>query len=248
MKVLEGKAAVVTGASKGIGADIARGMAAAGAAVIVNYSTDRAGAEAVAEDIRRSGGRAEIVQGDVREEQAARTVMQTAVDAFGRLDIVVNNAGYYHYQSLEEITVESFHKHFDVNLLGPILMTREAAAQMGPEGGSIINIGSAAARAILPTTAIYSATKAALGKVTAIFAKELGPRNIRVNVIHPGAVETEGVRAAGLLGGEWERGLVQATPLGRIGQVGDITPVTIFLASDEARWITGEAVHVTGGF
>lgn len=248
MKVLEGKVAVVTGASKGIGADIAGGMAAAGASVIVNYSADRAGAEAVAENIRRAGGKAEVVQGDVREEQVSRTLMQTAVDAFGRLDIVVNNAGYYHYQSLEEITVESFHKHFDVNLLGPILMMREAAALMGPEGGSIINIGSAAARAILPTTAIYSATKAALGKVSAIFARELGPRKIRVNVIHPGAVETEGVRAAGLLGGEWERGLVEATPLGRIGQVDDITPVTIFLASDEARWITGEAIHVTGGF
>ncbi|WP_176598257.1 MULTISPECIES: SDR family NAD(P)-dependent oxidoreductase [Sphingobium] len=248
MKVLEGKVAVVTGASKGIGADIAGGMAAAGASVIVNYSADRAGAEAVAGNIRRAGGKAEVVQGDVREEQVSRALMQAAVDAFGGLDIVVNNAGYYHYQSLEEITVESFHKHFDVNLLGPILMMREAAALMGPEGGSIINIGSAAARAILPTTAIYSATKVALGKVTAIFAKELGPRKIRVNVIHPGAVETEGVRAAGLLGGEWERGLVEATPLGRIGQVDDITPVTIFLASDEARWITGEAIHVTGGF
>nr|WP_087574215.1 glucose 1-dehydrogenase [Sphingomonas sp. CDS-1] len=248
MKVLEGKVAVVTGASKGIGADIACGMAAAGASVIVNYSADRAGAEAVAGNIRRAGGKAEVVQGDVREEHVSRALMQTAVDAFGRLDIVVNNAGYYHYQSLEEITVESFHKHFDVNLLGPILMMREAAALMGPEGGSIINIGSAAARAILPTTAIYSATKAALGKVSAIFAKELGPRKIRVNVVHPGAVETEGVRAAGLLGGEWERGLVEATPLGRIGQVDDITPVTIFLASDEARWITGEAIHVTGGF
>ncbi|NML90671.1 glucose 1-dehydrogenase [Sphingobium sp. TB-6] len=248
MKVLEGKVAVVTGASKGIGADIAGGMAAAGASVIVNYSADRAGAEAVAGNIRRAGGKAEVVQGDVREEHVSRALMQTAVDVFGRLDIVVNNAGYYHYQSLEEITVESFHQHFDVNLLGPILMMREAAALMGPEGGSIINIGSAAARAILPTTAIYSATKAALGKVTSIFAKELGPRNIRVNVIHPGAVETEGVRAAGLLGGEWERGLVDATPLGRIGQVDDITPVTIFLASDEARWITGEAIHVTGGF
>lgn len=248
MKVLEGKVAVVTGASKGIGADIAGGMAAAGASVIVNYSADRAGAEAVAGNIRRAGGKAEVVQGDVREEQASRALMQAAVDAFGRLDIVVNNAGYYHYQCLEEITVESFHKHFDVNLLGPILMMREAAALMGPEGGSIINIGSAAARAILPTTAIYSATKAALGKVSAIFAKELGPRKIRVNVIHPGAVETEGVRAAGLLGGEWERGLVDATPLGRIGQVDDITPVAIFLASDEARWITGEAIHVTGGF
>lgn len=248
MKVLEGKVAVVTGASKGIGADIAGGMAAAGASVIVNYSADRAGAEAVAGNIRRAGGKAEVVQGDVREEHVSRALMQTAVDAFGRLDIVVNNAGYYHYQSLEEITVESFHKHFDVNLLGPILMMREAAALMGPEGGSIINIGSAAARAILPTTAIYSATKAALGKVSAVFAKELGPRKIRVNVVHPGAVETEGVRAAGLLGGEWERGLVEATPLGRIGQVDDITPVTIFLASDEARWITGEAIHVTGGF
>ncbi len=248
MAMLAGKTAVVTGASKGIGADIARGMAAAGAAVIVNYSGDRTGAEAVAGDIRRAGGRAEVVQGDVREEQASRTLMQAAIDSFGGLDIVVNNAGYYHYQSLAEITAETFHKHFDVNLLGPIMMMQEAAARMGPEGGSIINIGSAAARAILPTTAVYSATKAALAKVTAIFAKELGPRNIRVNVIHPGAIETEGVRAAGLLGGEWERGLVEATPLGRIGQVSDVTPVAVFLASEEARWVTGEAIHVTGGF
>lgn len=248
MAVLEGKVAVVTGASKGIGADIACGMAAAGAAVIVNYSSDVAGAEAVADTIRRSGGRAQVVQGDVRDEDVARALTQAAIDTFGRLDIVVNNAGYYHYQSLEEISVDSFHKHFDVNLLGPILLMREAAARMGENGGAIINIGSAAARAVLPTTAIYSATKAALGKVTAIFAKELGPRNIRVNAIHPGAVDTEGVRAAGLLGGEWERGLVDATPLGRIGQVSDITPVAVFLASDGARWITGEEVKVTGGF
>lgn len=248
MAVLEGRVAVVTGASKGIGADIACGMAAAGAAVIVNYSSDVAGAEAVVDTIRRSGGRAQMVQGDVRDEDVARALTQAAIDTFGRLDIVVNNAGYYHYQSLEEISVDSFHKHFDVNLLGPILLMREAAARMGEDGGAIINIGSAAARAVLPTTAIYSATKAALGKVTAIFAKELGPRNIRVNAIHPGAVDTEGVRAAGLLGGEWERGLVDATPLGRIGQVSDITPVAVFLASDGARWITGEEVKVTGGF
>lgn len=248
MKALNGKAAVVTGASKGIGADIARGLASAGADIIVHYASDRAGAEAVALDISRSGGRAQLVQGDVRAERTAEALTQAAIDAFGRLDILVNNAGYYRYQRLEEISAESIHRHFDINLLGPILLMREVAARTGSEGGSIINIGSAAARAALPTTAIYSASKAALATVTTVFAKELGPRNIRVNAIHPGAVETEGVRAAGLLEGDWERGLVTATPLGRIGQVSDVTPVVVFLASDTARWITGENIHVTGGF
>lgn len=245
---LQGKAAIVTGASKGIGAAIAIHLARAGAAVVVNYSSSRAGAERVVAEITGSGGRAVAIQADMaREADVVRLFAETA-KALGRLDVLVNNAGIYDFQPLENVTREHFYRHFDVNVLGLLLAAREAAARMGPDGGSIINISSVVARSAVAGAAVYSATKGAVDALTRALAAELGPRRIRVNSINPGMVETEGVRAAGFDNADLRRQVQARTPLGRIGQPDDVAPAAVFLASDEAGWITGETLFICGGY
>jgi 3-oxoacyl-[acyl-carrier protein] reductase len=249
MSTLSGKVALVTGASKGIGAGIARELAAAGAAVAVNYATDRAGAETVVGEITKAGGRAVAVPGDVsRPADAARMLAATA-EAFGPLDVLVNNAGVYAETPLEAVTADEFHRQFDTNVLGPLLVTRAALGHFGPCGGSVVNIGSGASRMRPPGYSIYAATKAALDAVTGVLAKELAPRKIRVNSVNPGATLSEGTRAAGLygVGSEFEKQLVAATPLGRVGTPADVAKVVAFLASDDAGWLTGEVILASGG-
>ena len=246
-KKLTGKVAVVTGASKGIGAAIARSLAAEGAAVVVNYASSKAGAERVAADIAGQGGKAVTVQATVATKTEIDRLFAETRKAFGPLDILVNNAGIYEFSPLEGITEEHFHKQFDLNVLGLLLTTQEAVKQFGPAGGSIINISSSASTLTPPNTSVYSATKGAVDAVTRSLAKELGPRKIRVNAINPGMVETEGVRAAGLDQSDFRRQLESQTPLGRIGQVHDIAPTAVFLASSDAAWITGETFIITGG-
>jgi 3-oxoacyl-[acyl-carrier protein] reductase len=244
---LSGKVAVVTGASKGIGAAIARHLAAEGAAVVVNYASSKAGADKVVAEITGQGGRAVAVQADVSKPADIRRLFAEAKKAFGRLDVLVNNAGVYEFVPLEQVTPEHFHKLFDLNVLGLLLTTQEAVKHFGPSGGSIINISSVAATAALPTTSVYSATKAAVDAVTKALAKELGPRQVRVNSINPGMVETEGVHAAGLSESDFRRQTEAQTPLGRIGQPQDIGPAAVFLASAESGWITGETLYISGG-
>jgi len=244
---LKGKVAVVTGASKGIGAAIATHLAAEGAAVVVNYASSKAGADRVVSEITGNGGKAIAVQADVAKPADIRRLFAEAKKAFGTLDILVNNAGIYEFAPLEGVTPEHFHKQFDLNVLGLILSTQEGIKHFGPSGGSVINIGSVAATAGLPGTSVYSATKAAVDAVTRSLAKELGPRKIRVNSLNPGMVETEGVHAAGIASSDFRKQVEAQTPLGRIGQPGDIGPVAVFLASAESGWITGESIHVAGG-
>jgi 3-oxoacyl-[acyl-carrier protein] reductase len=246
---LDGQVAVVTGASKGIGAEIARQLAAEGAAVVVNYASSRAGADSVVADITRQGGRSVAVQANLAQPADIRRLFAETARAFGRLDILVNNAGVYRFAALEEITPEHFREHFDLNVLGLLLATQEAARQFGPNGGSIINISSVASTAALPTTAVYSATKAAVDAVTRTLAKELGPRKIRVNSVNPGVIETEGTATAGITDREsdFRRQAEAQTPLGRIGQPQDVAPVVVFLASADSAWITGETLYVSGG-
>jgi 3-oxoacyl-[acyl-carrier protein] reductase len=247
MSKLDNKVAIVTGASKGIGAAIARHLAEAGAAVVVNYASSKDGAERVVADITRAGGRAIAVQADVaRPEQIERLFAETR-RAFGRLDILVNNAGVYEFAPLEDLTPERFHRIFDLNVLGVLLASRAAAAQFGSDGGSIVNISSVASTLTPPQSAVYSASKAAVDALTRALAKELGPRGIRVNAINPGMVETEGVRAAGMDAGDFRKQLEAQTPLGRIGQTQDIAPAAVFLASPDAGWITGETLAISGG-
>jgi 3-oxoacyl-[acyl-carrier protein] reductase len=245
---LKGKVAVVTGASKGIGAEIARRLAADGAAVVVNYATSKDGADKVVAEISRREGRAVAVQADVAKEGDVRRLFAEARKAFGRVDILVNNAGIYEFAPLENVTAEHFHKQFDLNVLGLLLATREAAAQFGPAGGSVINISSAVSTAALPQASVYSGTKAAVDAITRSLAKELGPKKVRVNSINPGMVETEGVHAQGFTGGDFQRQYEAQAALGRIGQPADVAPAVAFLASDDAGWITGETWHVSGGF
>jgi len=244
---LAGKAAVVTGASKGIGAAIATHLAAEGAAVAVNYASDKKGADRVVQEITGRGGRAVAVQANVAKRSDVERLFAEAKKTFGRLDILVNNAGIYGFAPLEEITEEQFHKHFDLNVLGLLLASREAVRHFGPEGGSIINISSTVTSVTPPNTAVYTATKGAVDAITRTLAKELGPRRIRVNAINPGMVETEGVHAAGFMESEFPKQVESQTPLGRIGQVQDIAPVAVFLASPDSAWITGEVVRVAGG-
>jgi 3-oxoacyl-[acyl-carrier protein] reductase len=244
---LAGKVAVVTGASKGIGAAIARHLAAEGAAVVANYSSSKAGADRVVGEITGGGGRAVAVQADVAKEADIRRLFAEAVKAFGRLDILVNNAGIYEFAPLEAVTPEHFHKTFDLNVLGLLLATREAVKHFGPAGGTIINISSVVATAAPANTSVYSASKAAVDAVTKALAKELGPRKIRVNSINPGMVETEGVHAAGIAESDLRRQVEAQTPLGRIGQPADIAPAAVFLASADAAWITGETFYISGG-
>ncbi len=247
-KKLAGKVAVVTGASKGIGASIATHLAAEGAAVVVNYASSKDGADRVVKEIVGGGGKAVAVGANLAKEDDIRRLFAEAKKAFGRVDILVNNAGIYEFAPLEEITPAHFHKHFDLNVLGLILATQEAAKQFGPEGGSIINISSVVSGTPGPGASVYSATKAAVDSVTKAFAKELGPRKIRVNAINPGMVETEGVRSAGIAESDFRTHYEAQAPLGRIGQPEDIAPAAVFLASSDSSWITGETLFIGGGF
>lgn len=248
MAKLDGKVAVVTGASKGIGASIALHLAAEGAAVVVNYSSSKEGADRVVAEIGRKGGRAVAAHANLAEPDAARKLFAAAKEAFGRVDILVNNAGVYEFAPIEEVTPEHFHRMFDLNVLGLLLASREAVKQFGPDGGSIINISSVAATAAPPTTSVYSATKAAVDAVTLSLAQELGSRKVRVNSVNPGMVETEGVRAAGIDASDFRKAVEAQTPLGRIGRPEDIAPAVVFLASADSSWITGQTLHIAGGF
>jgi 3-oxoacyl-[acyl-carrier protein] reductase len=247
MKKLEGKVAVVTGASKGIGAAIAQHLAAEGAAVVVNYSSSREGADRVVREIAGKGGRAVAVQANLAKEIDVRRLFSESKKAFGKIDILVNNAGVYEFLPLESVTPEHFHKQFDLNVLGLILASQEAVRYFGDAGGSIINIGSVVGSGRLPGASVYSATKAAVDAVTRSLATELGAKKIRVNSINPGMVETEGVRAAGFSESDFRKQIEAQTPLGRIGQPHDIAPLAVFLASSDAAWITGESFFVSGG-
>jgi 3-oxoacyl-[acyl-carrier protein] reductase len=244
---LTGKVAVVTGASKGIGAGIARHLAAEGAAVVVNYATAKEGADRVVDEITKRGGKAIAVQGNVAKRDDIERLFATAKKAFGHLDILVNNAGIYEWSPLEDITEEQFHNHFDVNVLGLLLATQEAVKHFSDDGGSIINISSTVTSLTPPNSSVYTATKGAVDAITRTLAKELGPRNIRVNAINPGMVETEGLIAAGFSEGELRQNIEAQTPLGRIGQPDDIAPAAVFLASADSRWITGEILRIAGG-
>ena len=247
MGKLEGKVAIVTGASKGIGASIAKHLAESGAAVLVNYASSKEGADRVVGEIEGKGGRALAVQADMAKADDVERLFSDAKTAFGRLDIVVNNAGVYEFMPLEQITEAHFHRQFDVNVLGLILAAKEAVKHFGADGGSIVNISSVASTAAPPNASVYSATKAAVDAVTRSLAKELGPRRIRVNAINPGMVETEGFRTAGLEESDLRKQVEAQTPLGRIGRPQDIAPAAVFLASEDAAWITGETLHISGG-
>lgn len=245
---LAGKVAVVTGASKGIGASIAAHLAAEGASVVVNYASSKEGAERVVNDIVRKGGKAIAVQANLAKHADIQRLFAETKQAYGKLDILVNNAGVYEFAPLAEVTPEHFHKMFDLNVLGLILASQEAAKLFGPDGGSIVNISSVAATLAPPNTSVYSGTKAAVDAVTKALAKELGPRKIRVNSINPGMVETEGVHTAGIVDSDFRKQVEAQTPLGRIGQPQDIAPTAVFLASSDSSWITGETFYISGGF
>jgi 3-oxoacyl-[acyl-carrier protein] reductase len=244
---LAGKVAIVTGASKGIGAAIARALAAAGASVTVNFAGDQAGAERVVQDVRAEGGKAIAVQASVAIRQDVERLFEETKKAFGSLDILVNNAGVYSFGPLESFTEEEFTRQFQTNVLGVLLTSREALKHFGPDGGNIINIGTAGTNAVLPGTVLYASTKGAVDTITRVLAKELGPRKIRVNSINPGGTETEGAHTLGVIGTDFQKHLVSQTPLGRFGQTSDIAPIAVFLASDAAQWLTGETIIASGG-
>jgi 3-oxoacyl-[acyl-carrier protein] reductase len=246
MSKLKGKVAVVTGASKGIGAAIAKSLAAEGASVVVNYASSKAGADTVVAAITAAGGKAIAVGGDVSKAAEAQGIIDAAIKNYGRLDILVNNSGLYEFGPIEAVTEEQFHKLFNVNVLGAILTTQAAVKHLG-EGASIINIGSGVSRLTPAYSTVYSGTKGALDAITGVLARELGPRKIRVNTINPGMVETEGTQTGGYLGSDFEKALIAQAPLGRTGKVGDITPIAVFLASDDSAWLTGEQLLATGG-
>jgi len=246
MSKLKGKVALVTGASKGIGAAIAKSLAAEGASVVVNYASSKAGADAVVAEIGKAGGRAVAVRGDVSKPADAQAIVEAAVKHFGRLDVLVNNSGVYGFAPLENITEEDFHKHFNVNVLGLLLTTQAALKHLG-EGSSIINIGSAVTRITPPGSAVYTGTKGAVDAITGVLSRELGARKIRVNALNPGMVETEGTHTAGFIGSDFEAGAVAQTPLGRIGQPNDIASIAVFLASNDSEWLTGEHLLAGGG-
>jgi len=247
MSKLQGKVAVVTGASKGIGAGIAKGLAAAGAAVVVNYASSREGADRVVAEITRAGGKAVAVQGDVAKAADVERLFAETKKAYARLDILVNNAGVYQFAPLEEVTEELFHRQFNTNVLGLLQATREAAKHFGPEGGNVINISSVASQLGLPGSSVYAATKGAADTITHVLSKELAPKKIRVNSINPGGVETEGTHAAGIIGSDFEKQMVAQTPLGRLGQPEDIATIAVFLASADSAWLTGEKLIASGG-
>jgi 3-oxoacyl-[acyl-carrier protein] reductase len=246
MSKLKGKVAVVTGASKGIGAAIAKSLAAEGASVIVNYASSKAGADAVVTAITKAGGKAVAVGGDVSKAAEAKGLIDAAIKNFGRLDILVNNSGVYEFLPIEAVTEKHFRKIYDVNVLGLLLTTQAAVPHLG-EGASIINIGSVVSSLTPPNSTVYTGTKGAVDAITGVLAKELGARKIRVNSINPGMVETEGTHTAGFIGSDFEKGAVTQTPLGRIGQPNDIATVATFLASDDSNWLTGELIRTGGG-
>lgn len=247
MNKLKNKVAVVTGASKGIGAAIAKGLAEEGASVVVNYASSKTDADRVVADITAKGGKAVAVQADVAKAQDVKRLFAETKRAYGTLDVLVNNAGVYEFGALGDITEEQFHRLFNTNVLGVLLATQEAAKLFGANGGSVINIGSTVSSITPPTTAVYTATKGAVDAVTHVLAKELGPQKIRVNSINPGMVETEGVHTAGFIGSDFQKQLEAQTPLGRIGQPNDIAPIAVFLASADSGWLTGETLLASGG-
>jgi 3-oxoacyl-[acyl-carrier protein] reductase len=244
---LNGKVAVVTGASKGIGSGIAKQFAAEGAAVVVNYASSKTDADRVVDEITKRGGKAVAVQGNVAKKKEVEQLFAATKKAFGKIDILVNNAGVYRFEPLEAVTEDEFHRQFNTNVLGLILATQEAAKYFGPEGGSVINISSLASSATPPMSVIYSATKGAVDAITGVLANELGPKGIRVNAINPGPVATEGFDAGGFAGSDFEKQTTARTPLGRIGQTDDIAPAAVFFASDDSGWITGETLLIAGG-
>lgn len=248
MAKLTGKVAVVTGASKGIGAAVAKSLAREGASVVVNYASDRKGAENTVAAIEKGGGKAVAVQGSVSKAADVQKLFAETKKAFGGLDVLVNNAGVYSFAPLAEIKEEEYRRQFDTNVLGVLLTTQEAAKLFGPEGGSVVNIGSVVSRVNMPGTATYAGTKAALDSITQVLSRELGPQKIRVNSVNPGPVATEGFAASGIAqDNEMIQGFVAQTPLGRIGQPEDIGDAVALLASDEARWISGQVIRVSGG-
>jgi 3-oxoacyl-[acyl-carrier protein] reductase len=244
---LNGKVAVVTGASKGIGAGIAKHLAAEGAAVVVNYASAKTDADKVVDEIAKRGGTAIAVQANVARKADVDRLFAESKKAFGALDILVNNAGVYRFEPLEAVTEDEFHRQFNTNVLGLILTTQEAAKHFGPGGGSVINVSSLASSATPPMSVVYSATKGAVDAITGVLANELGPKGVRVNSINPGPVVTEGFDAGGFAGSDFEKEMTARTPLGRIGQPNDIASAVVFLASPDSGWITGETLRVAGG-
>ena len=247
MSKLAGKVAVVTGASKGIGADIAKGLAKEGASVVVNYASSKEGADKVVAEITKAGGKAVAVQGDVAKEADVNRIFAETKKTFGKLDVLVNNAGVYQFSPIEDVNTELYNRLFNTNVLGTLLATREAVKLFGDNGGSVINIGSAVTELNVPTSSVYTATKGAVDSITAVLSKELGAKKIRVNSINPGMIETEGTHSAGFIGSDFQTSFEGQTPLGRIGQPADITPLAVFLASGDSGWLTGETLLATGG-
>lgn len=246
-KKLTGKVAIVTGASKGLGASIAAQLAAEGAAVVVNYATSKQGAERVVAEILRHGGKAAAIQANMNNQVDIQRLFSETLKIFGKLDILINNAGVYEFAPIEEVTPEHFHKMFDLNVLGLLLASREAVKYFGASGGSIVNISSVASTAAGPNLSVYCATKAAVDVITKCLGMELGARNIRVNAVNPGMVETEGTLSQGIIDSDFRKQTESRTPLGRIGKPQDIAPAVVFLASDDAAWITGETLFISGG-
>lgn len=244
---LTNKVAVVTGASKGIGASIAKHLAAEGASVVVNYASSKTGADKVVDEITAQGGKAIAVQGDVSKKADIEKLFAATKEAYGRVDILVNNAGIFEFLPLEAITEEHYRRQYDINVLGPLLTTQEAVKLIGPEGGSVINISSVVSTFTPPGSAVYSGTKAAVDALTKVLAKELGPKKIRVNSINPGMVETEGATSAGFIASDFHRQIESQTPLGRIGQPQDIATAAVFLASNDSSWLSGESIFISGG-
>jgi 3-oxoacyl-[acyl-carrier protein] reductase len=248
MARLAGKVAIVTGASKGIGAGIAKSLAAEGASVVVNYSSSKEGAEKVVKEITGKGGKAVAVQGDMSKATDVERLFSETKKTFGALDVLVNNAGVYQFNPIEEIKEEEFHRQFNTNVLGPILATQQAVKHFGPNGGSVINISSVASYNPVPTASVYSGTKSALDQITRVLSAELGPKKIRVNAINPGYTKTEGVATAGIAGSEFEKQMIGRTALGRAGEPEDIANVAVFLASPDSQWVTGEIISASGGY
>jgi 3-oxoacyl-[acyl-carrier protein] reductase len=247
MGKLTNQVAVVTGASKGIGAGIAKAFAAEGASVVVNYASSKEGADRVVQEITAKGGKAIAIQGDVSKQADITRLFAETKKAYGKLNILVNNAGVYDLLPLEGVTEEHFHRHFNLNVLGLLLTTKEAVKLIGPGGGSIINVGSGVSSVTPPNSAVYTATKGAVDAITGVLAKELGPRKIRVNSLNPGMIETEGVQAAGFIESDFRKWVEAQSPLGRIGQTDDISPTAVYLASSDSKYLTGEILRVTGG-
>ena len=246
MGKLAGKVAIVTGASKGIGAGIAKALAADGASVVVNYASSKTGADAVVAAITSAGGKAVAVGGDVSKSADAQGIIDAAIETYGRIDILVNNSGVYEFAPIEEFTEEQFHRQFNINVLGLMLTTKAALKHLG-EGASIINVSSVVTTITPPGTAVYSGTKGAVDAITGVLSRELGPRKIRVNAINPGIVITEGTHTAGIAGSDFETMAVTQTPLGRVGQPDDIASIAVFLASDDSAWLSGEHIVASGG-